>query len=219
MERYDPAAIEAHWQQVWARPAHLRGAHPGAGRGHLTADVRAGDAAVPIRRAAHGPRQELHDGRCGHAVPAPQRLAGDAPDGLRRVRPAGRERGHQERYAPGRFHPREHRRHPRPDAADGLVDRLDAGAVDGRPGLLPLDAVDLPAAVRGRPGVPQRGAGQVVPQRPDGAGQRAGDRRALRAVRRRGRGQEPGAVVLQDHRLRRAAAGRSGRGATGRSGW
>ena len=95
----------------------------------------------------------------------------------------------------------------------GLVDRLDARAVHVRARLLPLDAVDLPAAVRGRPGLPQERGRQVVPQRPDGAGQRAGDRRPLRALRRRGRGQEPGAVVLQDHRLRAAAAGRPGRGA------
>ena len=59
---------------------------------------------------------------------------------------------------------------------------------------------------------------QVVPERPDGAGQRAGDRRPLRALRRRGRGQEPGAVVLQDHRLRAAAAGRPGRGAVAGAG-
>ena len=37
------------------------------------------------------------------------------------------------------------------------------------------------------------------------------DRRPLRAVRRRGRGEDPDAVVLPDHRLRRRAAGRDGR--------
>ena len=105
------------------------------------------------------------------------------PDGLRRVRPAGRERGHQERPAPGRIHAREHRRDPQADEADGLVDRLDARGFDLRARVLQVDAVDLPAAVRGGPGVPARGAGQVVPGRPDGAGQRAGDRRPLRALR------------------------------------
>ena len=52
------------------------------------------------------------------------------------------------------------------------------------------------------------GAGQLVPERPDRARQRAGDRRALRALRRRGRAAEPGAVVLPHHRLRRPAARR-----------
>ena len=53
--------------------------------------------------------------------------------------------------------------------------------------------------------------GQVVPEGPDRARERAGDRRPLRAVRHRGRGEEPDAVVLQDHRLRRPAARRDGR--------
>ncbi len=54
-------------------------------------------------------------------------------------------------------------------------------------------------------------AGQLVPAGPDGAGQRAGRRRRLRAVR--GGGDQEGAdpVVLQDHRLRPGAAGRPGR--------
>ena len=63
-------------------------------------------------------------------------------------------------------------------------------------------------AARARPRLPQGGGGQVVPARPDGARQRAGDRRPLRAVRQRGRGAPAGAVVLPDHRLRRPAAGR-----------
>ena len=53
------------------------------------------------------------------------------------------------------------------------------------PQLLPLDAVDLPRAVPRRPRLPQGGGGQVVPERPDGARQRAGRRRRpLRALRR-----------------------------------
>ena len=64
--------------------------------------------------------------------------------------------------------------------------------------------------LRARPRLPQGGAGQLVPERPDGARERAGDRRPLRALRRRGRGAEPRAVVLQDHRLRRRAARRDG---------
>ena len=70
----------------------------------------------------------------------------------------------------------------------GHLDRLDARVRHARAALLPLDAVDLPAALRGRPGLPQGGGGQVVPQRPDRARQRAGHRRALRALRLRGRG-------------------------------
>ena len=48
----------------------------------------------------------------------------------------------------------------------------------------------------------------MVPPRPDGARQRAGDRRALRALRRAGRDSPARAVVLPDHRLRRPPARR-----------
>ena len=141
---------------------------------------------------------------------APPRAAGPAPDGLRRVRAAGRERRDQGGRPPARGHGAQHRRDPRADAADGLGDRLDPRALDARARVLPLDAVALPALLRARPGVPQGGAGQVVPERPDRARQRAGDRRPLRALRGRGRGEEPRAVVLPDHRLRRRAARRDG---------
>ena len=76
------------------------------------------------------------------------------------------------------------RRVPAPVPRVGHLDRLDARVRHARAALLPLDAVDLPAALRARPGLPQGGGGQVVPQRPDRARQRAGHRRALRALRR-----------------------------------
>ena len=58
------------------------------------------------------------------------------------------------------------------------------------------------------PRLPRRGPGPVVPDRPDGARQRAGRRRALRALRVAGRVAGPRAVVLPDHRLRRPPARR-----------
>ena len=54
--------------------------------------------------------------------------------------------------------------------------------LDRRARVLPLDAVALPAVLRARAGVPPRGARQVVPQGPDGARERAGDRRAASAA-------------------------------------
>ena len=74
--------------------------------------------------------------------------------------------------------------------------------------VLPLDPVDLPAAVRARPRLPDRGAGPVVPEGRHRARQRAGRRRPLRALRHRGRAAQPRAVVLPDHRVRRPPAGR-----------
>ena len=65
------------------------------------------------------------------------------------------------------------------------------------------------------PRLPEERAGQLVPEGPDGAGERAGGQRRVRAVRHAGRPQGPDAVVLQDHRLRPAAARRHGGAATG----
>lgn len=47
-----------------------------------------------------------------------------------------------------------------------------------------LDPVDLPAALRARARLPDRGGRPVVSERRDGARQRAGDRRPLRALLR-----------------------------------
>ena len=68
--------------------------------------------------------------------------------------------------------------------------------------VLPLDAVVFPPDVRARARVSQGGAGQLVPGRPDGARERAGHRRPLRALWRAVEA-NTAAVVLQDHRLRR----------------
>ena len=187
IQRYDPAAVEARWHEIWDREGVFDVPNPAPGR-HRRALLRARDAPVPVGRAAHGARQELHDGRRRDAVPAPERPSRDAPDGLRRLRPARRERRDQVGPPPGGVDAREHRGDPPADAAHGLVDRLEPRALDVRAGLLPLDAVDLPAPPRGGPGVSQERRRQVVPQGPDGARERAGDRRALRAVRHRGRG-------------------------------
>ncbi len=56
--------------------------------------------------------------------------------------------------------------------------RLVAAPAHLRPGVLPLDAVAVPAVLREGPGLPQGQLRQLVPQRPDRAGQRAGRRRA-----------------------------------------
>ncbi len=64
----------------------------------------------------------------------------------------------------------------------------------------------VPALPRARARVPQGRAGEVVPERPDRARERAGARDGtLRALRRRGRVAAHGAVVLPDHRLRAGA--------------
>ena len=97
---------------------------------------------------------------------------------------------------------------PAPVPRVGDLDRLVARVRDPRAALLPLDAVDLPQALRARPGLSRRGGRQVVPPRPDRPRQRAGHRRALRALRPPRRGAPARAVVLPHHRLRRPPARR-----------
>ena len=86
--------------------------------------LRAGDAALPVGRAAHRPPEDLLGGRRGGALPAPQRPPRAAPDGLRRLRPAGREPRHQDRPAPARVHRGLDRRVPAPVPQLGHLDRL-----------------------------------------------------------------------------------------------
>ena len=97
---------------------------------------------------------------------------------------------------------------PAPVPPVGHLDRLVARVRHPRAALLPLDPVDLPAAVRAGPGLPQGGRGQLVPEGRDRARQRAGHRRPLRALRHARRGAPARAVVLPHHRLRRPPARR-----------
>ena len=203
----DRAPLAAHV----GRRAHLGGTEPRAGRRpqrRRSVLVRARDAALPQRRAAHRAPQGLLGRRRGRALPSPYWPARAAPDGLRRLRAPGREPRDRQRPASARLDQRGDRRVPAPVPRMGHLDRLVARVRHARAALLPLDAVDLPAALRARPGLPQGGRGQVVPERPDRSGQRAGDRRPLRALRRRGRGQAARAVAVPDHRLRRPPARR-----------
>ena len=126
--------------------------------------------------------------------------------GLPAENAAIREGGH-----PRDVDERQHRRDPRADEAHGLVDRLDARALDRRARVLPLDAVDLPAAVRARPGLPQgrrrsTGARSTRPCSPtsrsiDGRCERCGAEVEARNLEQ---------WYLQDHRLRGPAARRPG---------
>ena len=170
--------------------------------------LRPGDAAVPVGRSARRARQELHPRRRGRAHDAHARLQRHAPDGLGRVRLAGRERGDPARDRSRFVDALEHRQHAPPDQADGHRLRLDARVRDLRSGVLQVEPVVLLAHVRARAGLQARDAGQLVSARSDRAGQRASARRPLLALRASGRAPQPLAVELQDHRLRRSFAGR-----------
>ena len=86
--------------------------------------LRAGDAAVSQRPAAHGPRAQLRHRRRAGAADVDARLQRAAPHGLGRLRSAGRERRAQKQHAAARVDAREHRRHEAADAAPGPGLRL-----------------------------------------------------------------------------------------------
>ncbi len=106
--RYDPKAIEPRWQEVWEREQTWTVSNDdvdGAETSYVLEMLP-----VPERRAAHGaPEELLHRGR-RRALPPAHGQERPAPDGLRRLRPAGGEPRHPHRRAPARL--------------DGEVDRL-----------------------------------------------------------------------------------------------
>src|ERR1700692_418069 len=88
-------------------------------RGRSSSDeaevLRVGDASLPFRRAAHGPRAQLRDRRCAGTLYVDERLQRPASDGLGFVRVAGGECGDQEQYSAAKEDAREIRG---PEGAD-----------------------------------------------------------------------------------------------------
>ena len=186
------------------------------GRGALPFGHRSGPAQA--LRADHAPLSvggPAHRPLVRHlAVGRPRPLHADAgvqcgvPDGFRRLRAAGRERGHQAQHPSQEVDLRQHRAHARPAPPYGHDDRLAARGHLLRPRVLPLDAVVLPPALPVRPGLSQEGGGRLVSELQHDPRPRAGDRRRppVRALRHAGHPQGAGAVVLPHHALRRGAA-------------
>src|SRR5216684_6575749 len=104
----------------------------------------------------------------------------------------------------------QHRQHEASVHALGNPLRLVEGARLMRAGVLPLESVAIPPALQTRFGLSREGAGQLVSDRPDGAGERAGDRWLLRALRLGGGAARARAMVPEDHRLCRPPRRRTG---------
>ena len=163
MERYDPKIIEPKWQRVWAEEGTWEVANDDAGD----------RPSAYVLEMLPYPSGEPHIGHLKNYS------LGDA------VAHYWRRRGHRVLHPMGYDAfglPAENEaiktgRHPRESTAAfiaefqrqfrqlGDLDRLDPGAGHERPGVLPLDPVDLPAALRARPRLPQGGRGQVVSRR------------------------------------------------------
>ncbi len=178
--------------------------------------VPADDVSVPLGRPAHGSCRGVRAGGRRRAVLAPARVRRPQPDRLGLVRAARRERGDPPRREPRRLHRDEHRDAGRHRAPVRGVVRLVAPPGDPPAGVLPLDAVAVPAAAGARPRLPRDGVGELVPGRPDRARERAGRGRSVRAVRGRRRAARAHAVVRAGHRVRGPPARRHGRASRAR---
>ena len=211
MAGYDPKAIEREVAAALGRGADLGGRQPRAARlRRLEAEVlRARDAALPVRRAPRRPPQELLDRRRDRPLPPPPRLRGDPPDGLRRLRPAGREQRDQDRRAAARGDRALDRVLPRASSASwGISIDWSRELATHEPDYyrwtqwIFLQLFERGLAYRDEAPV------QWCPKDQTVLANEQVDRRPLRALRHAGRAAPARAVVLQDHRLRRAAARR-----------
>ena len=104
----------------------------------------------PATGSRVGSLPQLRAHRRRLALHAHARVQRPPPDGLGRLRPAGRELRHQDGRPPAGDDRAQHRQLPPPDGPDRPVLRLVARDHQLRARLLPLDAVVLPAHVRAR---------------------------------------------------------------------
>ena len=154
------------------RRGDLRRAEPGRraerrvrGRRRSTAPVRHGHVPLSLRgRAPRRASARLHRHRRVLPLQADVRHERPLHAGLRRLRPARRAARHRHRHPPPREHRDEHREHAAPAAPPRPQPRPPPQRRHHRRGLLPLDAVDLPADLqrlvrrRGGPGPTDRRA-------------------------------------------------------------
>ena len=138
------------------RQRHVRGAEPGRAarrpRGRRRARpqaVRARHVPVPVgHRPARRAPAGLHRHRRLQPLPAHGRAQRAVHDGLRRLRAARRAVRRADRHAPGDHDCPERGDVPRADPSHRPEPRPPPLDRHHRPGLLPLDAVDLPADLR-----------------------------------------------------------------------
>ena len=125
--------------------------------------------------AARRPPLGIHS--VGHirALQAHEGLQRAQPNGLRRLRTAGRAVRHTDGTAPGRDHRRKHKPLPRAVGQDRILVRLGPRGAHLRPTVLQVDAVGVPENVR-----------VVLRQRPAEGHADSRPRRALRGEGHRG---------------------------------
>ena len=179
----------------------------GPGRREQAQVLPADDVPVYVGQPAYRALVREVADRRDRALPPHERRERLPADRLRRLRAAGRERRDQEQDQPPPVDAEERREHAPPAAHDGRHLRLEERGRDLRPGLLPLEPVDIPAVPGGRTRLPSQVSGRLVPQRRD-AGARAGRGHGspLLALWRTRREARAGAVVPADDEVCRRAA-------------
>ena len=205
MPDYKPQALDRKWQERWTSARAFEVTEdPSRPKYLLPRDV-----CVSVGARACRARPQLHHRRRHGAHQAAARLQRAASVRLGCLRPAGRKRGHQERHPSRNLDAGQHRAHERPAPAPGHQLRLGARVCHVRADLLQVEPVAVHQDVRARAGVSPALVGELVREGSDRAGQRAGRRRRLLALRHARDHARSGAMVFQDHALRRRPAERA----------
>ena len=156
MDRYDPAAVEAKWQAVWEqeRVYEVRNPEPGEDESRL----------MYVLEMLPYPSGELHMGHVKNYTMGDVVTLYKRRNGWRVMHPMG----YDAFGLPAENAAIKSGQHPRVSTRENIaaireqMKRMGWSidwtreVVDVRARVLPVDAVDLPAAVRGRAGLPQR---------------------------------------------------------------
>ena len=199
-KRYDPQAIEARRQAAWRARDAFRTPELTEG---AAAQVHQALRTLHLGQHPHRPRPLLLDRRRLRTFLARARGCGAVRVRLRRVRPARRARRDRKRRVAERVGQPLRRAHDRPARSPRLLLRLGAHVPQLGRDHVPLVAVAVPHAARGRPDLPRDRQRRLVRHLPDDARHDPGRGRPLLALPQP-RPADPAPAVVPAHQRLRA---------------